>query len=135
MIFSMVDPNAHYWIGFHDTTAEGTFAWSDDSDVIYTNWGSGEPNQWQGTQEDCTTFWNSAGDWNDWTCNQEIGFICKAVWYSEEERIEGVEHREEQQAELDEFEDEVDPHGEDEEFEYEYFYDTITWYEARDTCR
>ena len=94
-IFSMVDPSLYYWIGFHDTSHEGNFEWSDGSDVTYTNWGWGEPNQWMGTEEDCTTFWNANGNWNDWDCSNEIGFICKAVWSTEEERLAGVKIREE----------------------------------------
>ncbi|EOD39078.1 hypothetical protein EMIHUDRAFT_223963 [Emiliania huxleyi CCMP1516] len=53
-----------------DREEEGTFAWVDGSPVDYTNWGSGEPNSYGSTNEDCAGFhvYYTDGKWNDFTC-------------------------------------------------------------------
>lgn len=28
-------------------------------------------------EEDCVTFWNSEGEWNDWDCSDRLGFVCE----------------------------------------------------------
>ena len=33
-----------FWFGLADTTNEGTFVWVDGSSLVFSNWGSGEPN-------------------------------------------------------------------------------------------
>jgi len=33
-----------YWIGLSDATEEGVWKWADDSDLDYSNWSAGEPN-------------------------------------------------------------------------------------------
>ena len=58
--------NFEAWIGFSDGGIEGTFAWNDGSEVDYTNWIGGEPNDW-GTGEDCTVI-KPGGGWNDESC-------------------------------------------------------------------
>jgi hypothetical protein len=58
-----------YWLGFHDANAEMDFSWTDGSCANYTNWAPNEPNQWEGTTENCVSFWNSDEQWNDWQCD------------------------------------------------------------------
>ncbi|XP_077993987.1 macrophage mannose receptor 1-like [Glandiceps talaboti] len=41
------------WIGLHDPRSASAFEWSDLSPVTFTYWSNGEPNNWQGRQEDC----------------------------------------------------------------------------------
>ena len=42
------------FVGGSDRTAEGTFVWDDNSALVYTNWGTDEPNNGDGSyQEDC----------------------------------------------------------------------------------
>ena len=57
-----------YWLGATDIASEGTFQWPDGSQVSasWTNWNSGEPNDWGG-EEDCTEFFKYA-KWNDINC-------------------------------------------------------------------
>jgi len=42
-----------HWIGLTDVDEEGQFIWLDGSAAEYTNWNSGEPNNWSGN-ENCT---------------------------------------------------------------------------------
>lgn len=62
-----------WWIGLDDTYEEGVFRWNDGSTVDYTNWNTGEPNDWGGN-EDCGEL--TRGIWNDLPCDYSIGYIC-----------------------------------------------------------
>lgn len=53
------------WIGFNDEQVEGTFEWYDQSQITYTNWAGGEPNQ--AGNEDCVQIYPN-GQWNDLEC-------------------------------------------------------------------
>jgi gliding motility-associated-like protein len=55
------------WIGFNDEAQEGNFIWYDQSQIVYTNWASSEPNN-AGGDEDCTQIYPD-GRWNDLPCN------------------------------------------------------------------
>ena len=51
------------WIGFTDEASEGTWQWVTGESVTYTNWSSGEPNNY-GSGEDYGEM-ISSGTWND----------------------------------------------------------------------
>lgn len=70
--------NKHTWIGFNDRQAEGTYGWTDGSPVDYSNWHSGEPNDYD-SREDCVelNFFELDGTWNDHFCSEQHRFICK----------------------------------------------------------
>ena len=53
-----------YWIGFNDIDEEGKWKWFDSSPVDYTNWGNGQPNSWNGNNEDCAAIGFSG--WDEW---------------------------------------------------------------------
>lgn len=53
------------WIGFNDENSEGNFTWFDQSNVSYTNWASGEPNNSGGIENFVQIYSN--GSWNDLT--------------------------------------------------------------------
>ena len=68
----------HIWIGLTDSKFEGTFLWTDQSSVDYTNWRGSEPNDMQG--EDCAEFnsnYNHRGGWNDVSCDAKLKFACQ----------------------------------------------------------
>lgn len=51
------------WIGYSDQNTEGVFEWYGD-DSSYTNWATGEPNNYGGV-EDYAYMFRSTGKWND----------------------------------------------------------------------
>jgi len=65
---------SEWWIGLSDSEEEGVFVWDDGSEVDYTHWNTGEPNDWGGN-EDCTEL--THGIWNDLACNQALAYICQ----------------------------------------------------------
>ncbi|MAY87319.1 MAG: hypothetical protein CML02_11455 [Pseudooceanicola sp.] len=52
------------WIGGHDKNTEGSFEWTSGEAFSYTNWSSGEPNNYGGN-EDYVQGWWSGNQWND----------------------------------------------------------------------
>ncbi|XP_049338888.1 uncharacterized protein LOC111194360 [Astyanax mexicanus] len=72
-IFNLAGGEA-IWIGLYRTRL-----WSDQSNSIYENWKSGEPNNMNGN-EHCTTVWfYYSGMWNDSPCNYAYPFVCYRV--------------------------------------------------------
>ena len=63
-----------FWIGLHDKKKEGTWEWTSQRGLGYTNWGDGEPNDY-GTGEDCA---HARRDmkWNDNKCSSKRGYVC-----------------------------------------------------------
>eukprot|EP00978_Attheya_sp_CCMP212_P047363 scaffold421330_cov55-Attheya_sp.AAC.1 len=55
------------YIGLVDYALEGTFVWTDGSDVNFTNYRVGEPNN-NGGGEDCTSMYSDSNVWNDMPC-------------------------------------------------------------------
>ena len=67
----------NWWIGLHDRDVEGTFVWDGASDSPYTNWRSGEPNDF-GADEDCTWYASAGGGaWNDKSCAANAYYVCQ----------------------------------------------------------
>ncbi|XP_039519537.1 ladderlectin-like isoform X1 [Pimephales promelas] len=70
-------PSTRTWIGAHDAVQDGRWLWSDGSAFSYTNWCSGEPNNYQQHPEDCLEI-NFTSDccWNDESCSTSLSYIC-----------------------------------------------------------
>jgi hypothetical protein len=64
------------WIGLSDRAVEGMFVWVTGAPVTYTNWQSGEPNNYGLYGEDCTEMYTS-GLWNDEGCGDALRFVCE----------------------------------------------------------
>ena len=60
-----------FWLGFRDDADESHFTWSSGEPVTYTNWNSGQPDNWPfgtPTGEDFAAFnWGTPGKWNDFS--------------------------------------------------------------------
>merc|ERR550532_1099162 len=69
------------WIGMQDFRGRHYYQWSDHSEVVYTNWEPGEPNNWNGNYEECTKLRIDSGKWNDEDCTNnddfKLGWVCK----------------------------------------------------------
>lgn len=64
-----------YYIGMNDKEKEGTFVWANKEKVTYTNWQTGEPNDY-GDGEDCGQMLRENGKWNDISLSDlSSGFI------------------------------------------------------------
>ncbi|XP_045193623.2 C-type lectin domain family 10 member A-like [Mercenaria mercenaria] len=70
--------DAHYSIGLTDVETEGTFKWYGTDDVAsFTDWGSGQPDNYGGGQ-DCALFhYGIDFKWDDGGCSSERKFICE----------------------------------------------------------
>ena len=55
------------WIGLSDIDDEDEFIWVDGSDVTYTAWFSGEPNNYMSNQ-DCVIMGSGSIRWDDQDC-------------------------------------------------------------------
>lgn len=68
------------WIGLTDKGVEGQWQWVDGTPMTKTFWASGQPNSYNGRDQDCVEFWHRAtrqGEWNDENCNLEQNWICE----------------------------------------------------------
>ncbi|XP_073406968.1 collectin-12 [Dendrobates tinctorius] len=69
----------NFWIGLTDTEEENVWKWLDGTIPTFTNWKSGQPDNWtpeMGPGEDCAGLINS-GLWNDFFCQEDNYFICE----------------------------------------------------------
>jgi len=66
-----------FWVGATDLVTEGTFIWDDGTPMSFTNWVSGQPDNYGGFDpkgENCLQVgWSASGpsnavDWNDLSC-------------------------------------------------------------------
>eukprot|EP00929_Paragymnodinium_shiwhaense_P114705 TRINITY_DN83185_c0_g1_i1.p1 TRINITY_DN83185_c0_g1~~TRINITY_DN83185_c0_g1_i1.p1 ORF type:complete len:324 (+),score=31.98 TRINITY_DN83185_c0_g1_i1:81-1052(+) len=79
------DANYHgwkcMWIGLNDHKNEGRWSWLSGTELKYTNWGPGEPNNWGG-REDCAEMCRNFqvdgqwGKWNDGHCDRPLSYCC-----------------------------------------------------------
>ncbi|XP_063150062.1 hepatic lectin-like isoform X2 [Candoia aspera] len=70
--------NERFWIGLHDQHTEGEWKWVDGSNYRtgFKNWKEGEPNTYQGRDEDCGQVWIN-GEWNDFICTSDSFYVCE----------------------------------------------------------
>ncbi|XP_064101781.1 brevican core protein-like [Macrobrachium nipponense] len=66
-----------YWIGLTDKESEGRFVDSDGKLPTYTNWDSGQPNNFakNGEDQDCVMLFQKK--WNDNQCSTRLNFVCQ----------------------------------------------------------
>ncbi|KAM4603883.1 C-type lectin domain family 4 member M-like [Polymixia lowei] len=68
-----------YWIGLTDRQTEGTWKWVDGTPMTTSYWGDGEPNSYEGINEDCgeVRFSTLEKSWNDEPCEHLNVWICE----------------------------------------------------------
>jgi len=65
---------SNYWIGLTDNDNEGSYTWlSDGTDVDYSNWNKGEPNNAWGNEHCALLRKARSFEWNDSNCNGRNG--------------------------------------------------------------
>ncbi|KAL7405287.1 hypothetical protein ABVT39_026675 [Epinephelus coioides] len=69
------------WIGLTDSETEGTWTWVDGTALNTSYWNAGEPNSYQGIDEDCgeIRLYDREYNWNDSPCKQQNFWICEKV--------------------------------------------------------
>jgi len=69
----------------YDPTTESQFVWKIQHyaghnlgvhEMNYTNWLSGEPNNYRGNESCISVVTTSGNKWNDENCDQELCFVC-----------------------------------------------------------
>jgi len=85
---------AVYWIGLRrNETNSDSFVWTDGTAMTYSNWQSGQPDNWGTEEEECVvTGYLGPSFWNDGRCGDTIynkGFVCEKAESGEEETNPG----------------------------------------------
>uniref|UniRef100_A0A8C1ZBL3 C-type lectin domain-containing protein n=2 Tax=Cyprinus carpio TaxID=7962 RepID=A0A8C1ZBL3_CYPCA len=67
--------SGYFWIGLTDIEVEGRWKWVDGSTLTSGFWESGQPNNYQGKEEDCAL--NHSPGWADFPCDDMYKWICE----------------------------------------------------------
>jgi hypothetical protein len=73
---SISDSESTVWIGLGDRNVEGKLKWDHGEAITYTNWRSGQPDDFE-KSEDCVELRGNDGTWNDATCTDTKDFVCE----------------------------------------------------------
>jgi len=63
------------WLGLSDFLDEGKFSWTDGSDVSFTNWRPGQPNN-NNINQHCLWL-RTDSFWDDVTCKRQEAYVCQ----------------------------------------------------------
>ncbi|TSL34561.1 Collectin-12 [Bagarius yarrelli] len=69
----------YFWLGLTDRQNENVWRWLNGSEPTFKNWRPGQPDNWSHGHdegEDCAGLVHG-GKWNDFYCDDQLGFICK----------------------------------------------------------
>ncbi|KAM3624506.1 uncharacterized protein V6R79_024331 [Siganus canaliculatus] len=68
------------WIGLTDREEEDTWKWVDGSPLTTSYWHPGEPNSYEGKDEDCVELtYHEENRWNDKPCEEQCFWICEKI--------------------------------------------------------
>uniref|UniRef100_A0A3Q4GC93 C-type lectin domain-containing protein n=1 Tax=Neolamprologus brichardi TaxID=32507 RepID=A0A3Q4GC93_NEOBR len=68
------------WIGLTDRETEGVWKWVDETPMTASFWYSGEPNNFNGRNEDCVVInhnYDYENNWNDAACENLNFWLCE----------------------------------------------------------
>ena len=72
------------WLGGTNAGHEGTWSWINNEPWVYSNWNAGEPNNYQGANENSLMMYGTmygypinSGTWNDSRSDQPYWFVCE----------------------------------------------------------
>jgi len=67
-----------FWLGATDRQNEGTWVWDKtETKVTYTDWQTGEPNNYGGDQNCLLIKRGYKYKWDDSECDSRLGYICQ----------------------------------------------------------
>ncbi|HCH66634.1 MAG TPA: hypothetical protein DFR83_27760, partial [Deltaproteobacteria bacterium] len=64
-------------ISLSDGVEEGRWVWLDGSELAYSPWAPGEPNNYGGPEGCATINYEGNNGWHDFPCEVQLGFICE----------------------------------------------------------
>ncbi|KAM9314991.1 CD209 antigen-like protein A [Pholidichthys leucotaenia] len=69
------------WIGLSDEAMKGTWKWVDGTLMTKSYWGHGEPNDFEGKNENCVEikYHDVENGWNDIPCEDQNFWICEKM--------------------------------------------------------
>ena len=70
-------PFIYLYIGINDMATEGTWQYATGGDLVYTNWGNGQPDN-GGNGQDCGQTWTGL-TWDDGQCHHKQPSICEMI--------------------------------------------------------
>ena len=77
LMYNTATDSSICWIGLNDINTEGTYVWADGSYSHYKHWYSGQPDNYQGS-EDCVNT-RYSGSWSDASCTAtRTCFFCSS---------------------------------------------------------
>ena len=80
-LYSLIGADTNAWIGATDRDSEGAFLWITGDALSYSNWVTGQPDNWQGVNEGSENYvqisGGHGGQWNDNQSCQPLPFLCE----------------------------------------------------------
>ncbi|XP_048038613.1 type-2 ice-structuring protein-like isoform X2 [Megalobrama amblycephala] len=74
---SLLPSSTPTWAGAHDGEQDGQWLWTDGTGFEFTNWCSGEPNNYQRNPESCLEINRGSNRcWNDEICTESRHYVC-----------------------------------------------------------
>ncbi|XP_005950263.1 ladderlectin-like [Simochromis diagramma] len=76
LISDTTQQDGHAWIGASDAIKEKFWFWSDGTPLKYTNWCTGQPDNFQGNQNCAYVNFSDKKCWDDGGCESFIPSVC-----------------------------------------------------------